>query len=67
MGKNLPAHARDVGLIPGPGRSPEGGMATPSSILAWKSSHGQKSLVDYSPWGCKESDTTEVTEQQQQL
>ena len=21
--------------------------------------HGQKSLVDYSPWGCKESDTTE--------
>ena len=21
--------------------------------------HGQKSLVGYSPWGCKESDTTE--------
>ena len=21
--------------------------------------HGQRSLVDYSPWGCKESDTTE--------
>jgi len=21
--------------------------------------HGQKSLVDYSPWGCKKSDTTE--------
>jgi len=28
---------------------------------------GAKSSVDYSPWGCKESDTTEVTEQQQQL
>ena len=22
-------------------------------------SHGQKSLVDYSPWGCEESDMTE--------
>ena len=22
-------------------------------------SHGQRSLADYSPWGCKESDTTE--------
>ena len=25
-------------------------------------SHGQRSLVDYGPWGHKESDTTEVTE-----
>ena len=24
-------------------------------------SHGQRSLADYSPWGCKESDTTEAT------
>ena len=24
-------------------------------------SHGQRSLQDYSPWGCKESDTTEAT------
>ena len=24
-------------------------------------SHGQKSLVGYSPWGCKGSDMTEVT------
>ena len=23
-------------------------------------SHGQRSLVGYSPWGCKESDMTEV-------
>ena len=23
--------------------------------------HGQRSLVGYSPWGCKESDTTEHT------
>ena len=33
-------------------------MATPSSTLAQKF-HGQRSLVGYSPWGCKELDTTE--------
>ena len=32
-------------------------MATHSSILAWKIPW--RSLVGYSPWGCKESDTTE--------
>ena len=24
-------------------------------------SHGKRSLAGYSPWGCKESDTTEAT------
>ena len=33
-------------------------MAIHSSTLAWKS-HGQRSLIGYSPWGRKESDTTE--------
>ena len=33
-------------------------MATYSSIFAGKS-HGQRTLVSSSPWGCKESDTTE--------
>ena len=33
-------------------------MATHSSLLPGKS-HGQRSLVGYSPWGRKESDTTE--------
>ena len=33
-------------------------MATHSSTLAWKFL-GQRSLVGYSPWGHKESDTTE--------
>ena len=33
-------------------------MAAHSSTFAWKS-HGQKSLVGYSPWGHNESDTTE--------
>ena len=34
----------------------EKGMATPSSILAWRI-HVQRSLAGYSPWGLKESDT----------
>ena len=33
-------------------------MATPPVFLPGKS-HGQRSLVGYSPWGCKESDTIE--------
>ena len=31
----------------------------PSPVLLPKKSHGQRSLVGYSPWGHKESDTTE--------
>ena len=34
------------------------GMATHSSILAWRI-HGQRSLAAYSLWGCKESGMTE--------
>ena len=45
---------RDSGLILGSGRSPEEGMATHSIILALFLP--QKSLVGYSPWGCKKSD-----------
>ena len=33
-------------------------MAIHSSTIAWKI-HGQRSVVSYSPWGRKESDTTE--------
>ena len=31
----------------------EKGMATHSSILAWRNPHGQRSLVGYSPWGSR--------------
>ena len=31
----------------------------PTPVLLLGKSHGRKSLVGYSPWGCKESDTTE--------
>ena len=40
------------------GRFAKKEMAIHSSILAWRI-HGQRSPVGYSPWGCKESDTTE--------
>ena len=38
----------------------EEGMVT-SSIFLLGESHGQRSLVGYSPWDCKESDMTKVT------
>ena len=37
----------------------EEGMATHCSMPAWRTP--QRSLVGYSPWGHKESDTTEAT------
>ena len=42
----------------------EEGMATHPVFLPGES-HGQRSLAGCSPWGCKESDTSEVTKQQQ--
>ena len=36
----------------------EKGMATHSSILVWRIPGTEKPGV-YTPWGCKESDTTE--------
>ena len=46
-------------MTPGLGRPLEEEMATHSSIFLPGASLGQKSLVGYSPWACKESDTTE--------
>ena len=60
--KNLPANekeARDIGSIPGLGRSPGEGNGNPVQLLLPGRSHGWRSLVGYSPWGFKESDTTE--------
>ena len=63
--KNLPANAGDVlnTQVPSLDRENplEKEMATHSSILDGKF-HGQKSLVGYSPWGCKESGTTKAAE-----
>ena len=56
--KESACNTGNLGLIPGLGRSPGGGIATHSIILPGES-HGQRSLADYSPWSCKQSDTTE--------
>ena len=39
----------------------------PMPVFLPRESHGQRSLVGYSPWGCKESDTTEPTPQSPSL
>ena len=58
MVKNLPAMQETWVWSLGQKETLEKEMATHSSILAGES-HGQRSLAGYSPWGCKESDTTE--------
>ena len=61
---NLPANVgdiRDVSSIPGLGGHPGGRNGNPTPVLLPGDSHGQKSLVGYSPWGCKELDTTDAT------
>ena len=50
-------NAGELGSIPGSGRSPGEGQPTP--VFLPGESHGQRSLVGYSPWGRTESDATE--------
>ena len=60
--KNPPASAgdvRDTGSIPGLGRFPPRRALQPTPVFLPGKSHGQRSLVDYSPCGHKESDMTE--------
>ena len=57
MVKNLPAS--DRGLVPGSRREGLEGAQQPTPVFLPGEFHGQRSLVGYSPWGCKESDTTE--------
>ena len=49
----------DLDSIPGSGRSSGVGKWQPTPMLLPGKSHGQRSIVGYSPWGCKESHTTE--------
>ena len=57
--KEFTCNARDLGSIPGLGRSPAGGHGNLLQYSCLKNPHGQRSLVGYSPWGHKESDMTE--------
>ena len=43
------------------GKIPRGGHGNPLQYSCLESPHRQRSLVGYSPWGLKESDTTETT------
>ena len=52
--------AGDLGLIPGLGRSHGGGHGNTLQYSCLDTSHGQRSLVGYSPWGRKELDMTEL-------
>ena len=58
-GKESACNARRPGLIPGLGRSPGEGEQLPTPVFWPGEFHGQRSLAGYSPWGHKESDTTE--------
>ena len=56
--KNWPGNAgdtRDMGSIPGR----EDPLEEGTSVFLPGESHGQSSMVDCSPWGRRESDTTD--------
>ena len=60
--KNLPANAgdaTDAGLDPWVRKIPWRGKRKPAPVFLPEKSHGQRILADYSPWGHKESNTTE--------
>ena len=59
VSKESTCNAEDLGSIPGLGRSPGGGHGNPLQYSCLQNSHGQRSQAGYSPWGRKESDTTE--------
>ena len=59
-GKESACNAGDASLIPGSVRSP--GERNGNSLWHCGKSYGQRNLVGYSPWGCKELDTSKLWE-----
>ena len=59
--KNPAGDTRDKCSIPASGRSPGEGNSIPTLVVLSGKFHGQRSLVGYSPWGCKELHKTECT------
>ena len=57
-GKKSPWNVGDLCLIPELGRPPGEGHSNPLQYSCLENPHGQRSLVDYSLWGRKESDRT---------
>ena len=56
-GKEFVCNAGDLDSIPGLGGSPGGGHGNPLQYSCLENPQ-ERSLEGYSPWGCKESDTT---------
>ena len=59
------ANARDMGLIPGLGRSPGEGSGNPLQYSCLGNPMDRRSLVGYSPWGLKRVEHNLWTKQQQ--
>ena len=55
--KESACNAAEPGSVPGSGRSPGEENSNPLQYSCLE--NGLRSLVGYSPWGCKESDTAE--------
>ena len=64
MVKNPPDNSWDMGSVPSVRKIPWRRKLKPIPVFLPEKSHGQRSLMGYSPWGHKESDTTERLEQQ---
>ena len=60
-GKESTCNEGNLGSIPGLERSPGGGHGNPLQYYCLENPHEQRSLAGWSPWGCKELDTTEAT------
>ena len=54
-------HIRAMGLISGSGRSPGGGHGNLLQYSCLENPMDREALAGYSPWGHKESDSTDVT------
>ena len=66
--KNLSANAgdtRDSGFSPWVGKIPWRRAWQPTPVFLPGESHEQRTLAGFSPWVCKESDTSEATEHTQ--
>ena len=57
-GKESACQCKRCECDPWAGKMPWRREWQPTLVSLAGESHGQRSLVGYSPWGCKESDTT---------
>ena len=63
-GEECTCNAGDLGSFPGLGRSLGGGHSNPLQYSCLKYPHGQRSLIGYSPWGCRVGHNCATTAQQ---